>query len=195
MEETDNEEGVARLELFMAAMIALLSISTAGTAYLSHMEGSSSTHNYHTSDSILVTANSLYLEANQVIIYDFNCYDSYYLALEAGNESVADYYYSSMSQEALDSLERETGPFDDQYFEEMYEYASTTEDEGLELADQAAQENTNSDEYQLAVLISAVGLSLTGWAALMQAKKLKMTFITCSGLALMLSVVQAIGVG
>ena len=184
-----------RIEILMAAMIALLSICTASTAYASHMEGSSSTHNYHTSDSILVTANSLYLEANQIIIYDFNCYDSYYLAQEAGNESVADYYFDQMSLEAQNSMERDNGPFDDQYFDEMFDYASSTEDEGLALADIAAQENTNSDEYQLAVLISAVGLSLTGWAALIESQKLKLTFVSCSAFALLISAIQALSVG
>ena len=191
----EKEDSDMKMEVAMAALIAVLSISTASTAYFSHMENSSSTHNYHSSQSILVTANSLYLEANQAIIYDFNAFDDYYLASEAGNQSVADYYYSGLSQEAIDSLDRGTGPFDDQYFDEMYDYAVTTEEEGLTLSERAAEENTASDEYQLAVLISAVGLSLVGWAALMQARNLKLTFMGCSMLALLLSVLQALSVG
>ncbi len=77
MDENDSSLGVDRLELMIAALIALLSILTAATAYYSHMEDSSSTHNYFTSQSIIVEANSLYLEANQAIIYDFNSDDSY----------------------------------------------------------------------------------------------------------------------
>ena len=85
MEEVKENKDGSRLEIFIEAMIALLSISTASTAYFSHMEDSSSTHNYFSSQSIIVEANSLYLEANQAIVYDMNSYDSYLIALNDGN--------------------------------------------------------------------------------------------------------------
>tara|TARA_B100001250_G_scaffold364231_1_gene344106 strand:+ start:121 stop:348 length:228 start_codon:yes stop_codon:yes gene_type:complete len=75
MDEVKEDKYGSRLEIFIAAMIALLSILTASTAYYSHMEDSSSTHNYFSSQSIIVEASSLYLEANQGIIYDMNSYD------------------------------------------------------------------------------------------------------------------------
>jgi len=76
----------------------------------------------------------------------------------------------------------------------MYAFASQREAEGQELADTAAGQNTAADEYQLAVLFSAVGLSLTGWASVISSHKLKLTFLTCSVVALLLCVVQASGV-
>ena len=191
MEKVKEDKDVNRLEIFIAAMIALLSISTASTAYFSHMEDSSSTHNYFSSQSIIVEANSLYLEANQAIVYDMNSYDSYLIALNDGNESLAEFYFSGLSQSAVDSHDRSTGPFDDQYYEEMYAFASEREAEGQELADTAAGQNTAADEYQLAVLFSAVGLSLTGWASVISSQRLKLTFLACSVVALLISVVQA----
>ena len=183
--------GEGRLEIFIAAMIALLSISTASTAYFSHMEDSNSTHNYFSSQSIIVEANSLYLEANQAIMYDMNSYDSFLIALNDGNESLAEFYFSGLSQSAIDSDNRTSGPFDDQYYEEMYAFASQREAEGQELADKAAEQNDAADEYQLAVLFSAVGLSLTGWASVISSHKLKLTFLACSVVALLICVVQA----
>ena len=191
MEEVKENTDVNRLEIFIAAMIALLSISTASTAYFSHMEDSNSTHNYFSSQSIIVEANSLYLEANQAIMYDMNSYDSFLIALNDGNESLAEFYFSGLSQSAIDSDNRTSGPFDDQYYEEMYAFASQREAEGQELADKAAEQNDAADEYQLAVLFSAVGLSLTGWASVISSHKLKLTFLTCSVVVLLISVVQA----
>ena len=191
MDENDSSLGVDRLELMIAALIALLSILTAATAYYSHMEDSSSTHNYFTSQSIIVEANSLYLEANQAIIYDFNSYDSYYLAMEEGNTTVADFYYSGLWESAISSISREGGPFDDQYFDEMYDYASSREAEGQELAALASVQNDSADQYQLAVLFAAVGLSMTGWASVISSNKLKYTFLGCSIVALLLCIVQA----
>ena len=191
MDESKEVMDINKLEIFIAAMIALLSILTAGTAYYSHMEDSSSTHNYFSSQSIIVEASSLYLEANQAIIYDMNSYDSYVIALNDGNESLAEFYFSGLSQSAIDSDNRSSGPFDEQYFDEMYAFASQREAEGQKLADKAAGQNTAADEFQLAVLFSAVGLSLTGWASVISSRKLKLTFLSCSIVALLLCIVQA----
>ena len=184
-----------KTEWSIAGLIALLSILTASTAYYSHMEDSNSTHNYFSSQSIIVEANSLYLEANQAIMYDMNSYDSYVIASNDGNESLAMFYFSGLSQSAVDSDNRTTGPFDDQYFEEMYAYASLRESEGQELAGIAESQNNAADEYQLAVLFSAVGLSLTGWASVITSTRLKFTFMGSSVVALTLSVLQALSVG
>ena len=185
----------SKTEWSIAGLIALLSILTASTAYYSHMEDSNSTHNYFSSQSIIVEANSLYLEANQAIMYDMNSYDSYVIASNDGNESLAMFYFSGLSQSAVDSDNRTTGPFDDQYFEEMYAYASLREAEGQELAGIAESQNNAADEYQLAVLFSAVGLSLTGWASVITSTRLKFTFMGSSVVALTLSVLQALSVG
>ena len=77
MDEKEISSNENRVEWSIAGLIALLSILTASTAYYSHMEDSSSTHNYFTSQTIIVEANSLYLEANQAIMYDMNSYDSF----------------------------------------------------------------------------------------------------------------------
>ena len=194
MGNTENISNESKTEWSIAALIALLSILTASTAYYSHIEDSNSNHNYFTSQAIIVEANSLYLEANQAIIYDLNAYDSYYLADLEGNETKADYYFAGLSNSAIDSFNRSTGPFDDQYYDEMYSFASNRENEGISLAEKAEAENIASDEFQLAVLFSAVGLSLTGWASVINSPKLKLTFMSSSIVALALSVLQALSV-
>ena len=195
MDEKEISSNENRVEWSIAGLIALLSILTASTAYYSHIEDSNSTHNYFTSQSIIVEANSLYLEANQAIMYDMNSYDSYLIALNDGNESLAEFYFSGLSQSAIDSDNRSSGPFDDQYFDEMYGFATLREAEGQDLADKAASQNTAADEFQLAVLFSAVGLSLTGWASVISSTKLKFTFMGSSVVALGISVLQALSVG
>ena len=195
MDESQTVSNEDKTEWSIAALIALLSLITASTAYYSHIEDSNSNHNYFTSQAIIVEANSLYLEANQAIIYDLDAYDSYYLADYEGNQTKADYYFSGLSESAIASFNRSSGPFDEQYYDEMYLFASVREDEGIALAEVAEAENIASDEYQLAVLFSAVGLSLTGWAAVISSPKLKFTFMGSSIVTLGLSVLQALNVG
>lgn len=195
MEKTDNLSSENRVEWTIAALIAILSILTASNAYYSDVEDSNSNQNYFTSQSIIVEANSLYLEANQAIIYDLNAYDSYYLADLEGNDTRAEFYFSGLSDSAIASFNRSSGPFDDQYYDEMYSFASEREGEGIALAEKAEAENKASDEFQLAVLFSAVGLSLTGWASVISSTKLKFTFMGSSVVALGISVLQSLSVG
>mgnify|MGYP001334186601 FL=1 len=195
METNDNLSSENQVEWSIAALIAILSILTASNAYYSNIEDSNSNHNYFTSQSIIVEANSLYLEANQAIIYDLNAYDSYYLADLEGNDTRAEFYFSGLSDSAIASFNRSSGPFDDQYYDEMYSFASEREGEGIALAEKAEAENKASDEFQLAVLFSAVGLSLTGWASVISSTKLKFTFMGSSVVALGLSVLQSLSVG
>ena len=195
MENTDYLSSENRVEWSIAALIAILSILTASNAYYSNIEDSNSNHNYFTSQSIIVEANSLYLEANQAIIYDLNAYDSYYLADLEGNDTRAEFYFSGLSDSAIASFNRSSGPFDDQYYDEMYSFASEREGEGIALAEKAEAENKASDEFQLAVLFSAVGLSLTGWASVISSTKLKFTFMGSSIVALGISVLQSLSVG
>ena len=194
MEKTDNLSSENRVEWTIAALIAILSILTASNAYYSDVEDSNSNQNYFTSQSIIVEANSLYLEANQAIIYDLNAYDSYYLADLEGNDTRAEFYFSGLSDSAVASFNRSSGPFDDQYYDEMYSFASEREGEGIALAEKAEAENRASDEFQLAVLFSAVGLSLTGWASVISSTKLKFTFMGSSVVALGISVLQSLSV-
>ena len=65
----------------------------------------------------------------------------------------------------------------------------------IELAEKAEAENIASDEYQLAVLFSAVGLSQTGWASVISSPKLKLTFMGSSIVSLTQSVLKALSVG
>lgn len=195
MENTGNLSSENRVEWSIAALIAILSILTASNAYYSDVEDSNSNQNYFTSQSIIVEANSLYLEANQAIIYDLNAYDSYYLADLEGNDTKAEFYFSGLSDSAIASFNRSSGPFDDQYYDEMYSFASEREGEGIALAEKAEAENKASDEFQLAVLFSAVGLSLTGWASVISSTKLKFTFMGSSVVALGISVLQSLSVG
>ena len=195
METNDNLSSENQVEWSIAALIAMLSILTASNAYYSNIEDSNSNHNYFTSQSIIVEANSLYLEANQAIIYDLNAYDSYYLADLEGNDTRAEFYFSGLSDSAIASFNRSSGPFDDQYYDEMYSFASEREGEGIALAEKAEAENKASDEFQLAVLFSAVGLSLTGWASVISSTKLKFTFMGSSVVALGISVLQSLSVG
>ena len=195
MEKTDNLSSENSVEWTIAALIAILSILTASNAYYSDVEDSNSNQNYFTSQSIIVEANSLYLEANQAIIYDLNAYDSYYLADLEGNDTRAEFYFSGLSDSAVASFNRSSGPFDNQYYDEMYSFASEREGEGIALAEKAEAENKASDEFQLAVLFSAVGLSLTGWASVISSTKLKFTFMGSSVVALGISVLQSLSVG
>ncbi len=182
------------IETLLALIIAVLSVFTAYAAFKSAEIDSTSTDNYFLAQSYLNDANSLYLERGQDIIYDFNAYDSYNIYQEERPE-ISDYYYDQLSDEAIASMERPSGPFDQTYYDEMYiEPTSILEDEEIAFTS-AAHDSNRAVAYQLTVRILAVGLSFAAWASLAEKEnRLRNIFLGLSILALIIGLVQMLSI-
>jgi len=116
-------------------------------------------------------------------------YDSYYV--NQGVDDFAAEYYQSQFSDALQASVDRGNPFDDQYYEEMDAGANTAFDEAFAKFDLANAEGEREAGYQLAMLITAVGLAFATYASLLdEANRLRKIFALMSLIMLVLSVGQ-----
>jgi hypothetical protein len=156
-------------ELVLGCLVASLSVMIAFSAYQSNLASSTQATAIMDGQRILSLSNAEYLRATaQDVIQDYNLYDGYFINLDRDPE-VADYYYDIFSDALLDSLERPDGPFDAIYYDAVYADSDAQFDEAMALFELADEQSAKSDQFQLAALIFAVGLSLAAWAAILQA--------------------------
>lgn len=153
-------------EWVLGILVALLSVLIAAAAYQSSIFDSKEADFNVEGQKQLTESNSLYLEANQFVIYDYQMYDGWYIN-EGANDDLAQYYMDSFSENLTASMEREEGPFDDVYYTEMYTDAETTYDVAMTAFDDANTAGNKADSLQLAVLIYAVGLALAAYGSML----------------------------
>ena len=175
--------------LILGLLVSVLSVLTAAATYMAYQEGNSSLDNNLDGDRALAESNTLYLEATQYIIVDYNMYDGY--QIQSGLDDVAaEYYHSQFSAPLLSSVERD-GIWDDQYYDEMYTDALAKRDEAFAFFDEAKRQSERESGYQLSMLIAAVGLAFAAYASLMdETKRLRSVFALISILLFAFSAFQ-----
>ncbi len=173
----------------LGVLVAVLSVLIAAAAYQSSLFDSKESDLNVEGQKQLTESNSLYLEANQFVIYDYQMYDGWYIN-DGTNADLADYYMASFSENLSASMEREEGPFDDQYYTEMYTDAETTYDESMTAFDEANTAGNKADSLQLAVLIFAVGLALSAYGSILgDESKVRFFFAVLSVVSLVFGIV------
>jgi hypothetical protein len=171
-------------EWVLGVFVALLSVLIAAAAYQGSLFDSKESDNNVAGQKQLSESNTYYLEANQFVIYDYNMYDGWYIN-EGSNDELADYYKTSFSDQLNASMDREDGPFDDQYYTDMYADADSYYQEALDLFDQANAAGDKADQLQLVVLIYAVGLALSAYGSMLsEESKVRIIFALGSIVAL-----------
>jgi hypothetical protein len=175
-------------DVLLGTLIAILSIGTAGASYQSSMSDSDQTKNNVQGMQMLTDANSDYLTANQNIIQDYTYYDSFYLNQD--KPETAEYYQANFSEELTASLARPEGGFDDAYYEAMYAEPNNKFEEADRLFELAESYNTRGDQFQLVVLIGAIGLTFAAWAALLdEKKKIRLVFAAIGLVTLVFAII------
>lgn len=171
-------------EWVLGILVALLSVLIAAAAYQSSLFDSKESDFNVEGQKQLTESNSLYLEANQFVIYDYQMYDGWYIN-DGVNDELAQYYMESFSEELTTSMDREDGLFDDEYYTEMYADAEATYDESMTAFDDANTAGNKADQLQLVVLIFAVGLALAAYGSMLgDASKIRFFFAILSVVAL-----------
>ena len=190
-EKTEKPKGLlSRLgsDLVLGFLVAFLSVLTALAAYQGSIADSQESDLNVEGQKQLTEANSFYLEANQFVLYDYTMYDGWYVA---DDPEIADYFFGNFSTELTDSMDRKEGPFDDQYYDEMYADADGLYEEAVNYFDQAQAAGERAIQMQLIVLVFAVGLALAAYASLIQTEKfIRVVFATASILALFMGLVS-----
>ena len=169
-------------EVVLASLVAVLSVLTALAAYQGSLADSQESDMNVEGQKQLTEANSLYLEANQFVIYDYTMYDGWYI--NAGkDEEIAQYYVDSFSEELTANIDRDTDLFDEQYYEEMYAEAESTYDEAMTYFDEAQIAGDRADRMQGVVVIFAVGLALAAYGSMMGPEKMIRFVFTLAAIA------------
>lgn len=176
-------------EWTLGVLVALLSVLIAAAAYQSSLYDSKESDFNVEGQKQLSESNTYYLEANQFVIYDFTMYDGWYIN-DGVNADLADYYYTSFSEELTLSMERENGPFDEEYYTAMYADADATYEEAMTAFDEANAAGNKADQLQLVVLIFAVGLALSAYGSIVDAEsRVRVIFGGLSVLSLVFGVI------
>ncbi len=176
-------------EWTLGILVALLSVLIAAAAYQSSLYDSKESDFNVEGQKQLSESNTYYLEANQFVIYDFTMYDGWYIN-DGVNADLADYYYTSFSEDLTLSMERENGPFDDEYYTAMYTDADATYEEAMTAFDDANTAGNKADQLQLVVLIFAVGLALSAYGSIVNPEsKVRVIFGFMSVLSLVFGVI------
>jgi hypothetical protein len=180
-------------DVVLGSLVAVLGILTAVAGYQSSMADSDQTKYNVQGQQMLTDANAEYLTANQLIVYDYSLYDGWYTA---DTNEKSDYYQESFSDELKNSIAAGgEDVFNDGYYEAMYADAQSMFDESDKLFDLAEEFNERGDRLQLVMLISAIGLGFSAWAALLKEEnKIRLLFAIVAIAMLVYSIVIYVGV-
>jgi len=175
--------------LMLGFLVTVLSIFTGVANYSTYVVGGRASDYQVEGDRLLANSNTEYIRATQFIIVDYTMYDGYYVNLDKDN-AAADYYQANFSDELKASLDRNDA-FDSTYNDAMYADADASFDEAFAKFDQANTEGEREAGYQLAMLVTAVGLAFAAYASLLdEANRLRRVFALMSLIMLVLSLGQ-----
>lgn len=180
-------------ELLLAALITVMTIVTAITAYQGSLAEGESLNQFFVAQSELTDASLLYLEQGQEIFYDHNVYDQYQIALLNGEEAIADYYLDQLSEPGTAAVERANGkyPFTPDYEAELFAEAAVTVEDMEDAYELAMEFNVKGDRLGLVTTILAVGLAFSAWGALApEESRQRMLFALLSLVALGLAIIE-----
>lgn len=156
-------------EVFLGAMIAILSVFTAFVSYQGAMADSKQNEYEIQGMKDLNDGNAEYLRANQDITQDYNYFDNWYLNVDERPE-IANYYQENFSEALQAGFDRDQGVWDEEYYNAMYADAYTYWDSSDTNFEVASQFDERGDQLQLVMLISALGLAFVAWASLLGAE-------------------------
>jgi len=158
--------GILGNDIFLGAMIALLSIFTAAASYQGAMADSEQNKYELKGMQSLNDGNAEYLRTNQDITQDYNYFDNWYLNVDE-RPDIAEYYQSSFSEQLNAAIERDPETvWDDQYYEEMYAESDAHFEESDANFEIGSQYDELGDQLQLILTIMAIGLAFAAWASL-----------------------------
>ncbi|HWQ45838.1 MAG TPA: hypothetical protein VN376_03165 [Longilinea sp.] len=181
-------------DVFLGTLVAVLSVFTAFAAFQGSMADSKESDKNVEAQQVLSLSNTEFLRANQDIIQDYTMYDGWWIN-DGVNAENAEYYMANFSEYLTASMDREGGPFDDQYYDEMYTDADSSFDEAMGLYDEAQAAGDKADRYQLILMIFAVGLSMGAWASLLDGEnRIRKFFSLFSVVLFIFGLVMTIGI-
>lgn len=157
-------------EIFLGAMIALLSIFTAVASYQGAMADSEQNKFEILGMQALNDGNADYLSANQDWIQDDGNYDNWYINQDT-NPEIAAYYEGNFSEALFAAIERngaDVYPMDEEYVNTLYASAYEYWEDSDANFQLGSEWDTRGDQLQLVVLIMTLGLVFVAWGSLLK---------------------------
>ena len=190
MAETNKKN---RMQNLIAGLIVALSVLTAYALFQSSEVASDSNDNFFRAQGFLTDSNLEYIQIGQDLFYDLNVSDQVFLHEQNNNQEMADYFFNQLTSAAQDSYERPDGPFDEAYYDAVYESVLEIDEQADELFILALLQSRIHVAFQLAVTIFSVGLAFAAWASLMdKGQRTRSLFIVLSSVALVLGILQLV---
>jgi hypothetical protein len=173
-------------EIFLGTLIAVVSVLTAVASYQGAMADSEQNKFEILGMQALNDGNAEYLTSNQDILQDYSYYDNWYLNVDE-RPDIAEYYEFNFSPSLQAAIERDPEViWDEQYYDEMYEIPSGYFDESDANFQLGAAWDERGDQLQLVVLILALAIAFTAWAALLGSESIMRLFFAFFGLVMFL---------
>ena len=175
--------------LTLGLLVTVMSVFTAVANYATYVVSGTASSYETEGNRLLADSNTSYISASQFIIVDYTMYDTYYTNLDT-NEDISNYYKDLFSDALKASVDR-NAPFDDQYYDQMYQSSKDQFDEAFAKFDLANAASEREAGYQLAMLVAAVGLAFAAYASLLaEANRLRRVFTLMSLMMMVLSIGQ-----
>jgi hypothetical protein len=155
-------------ELFLGSLVAVLTILTAIAAFQGSRLGIDAGRASGRSVRTLMESNAAFLSSSQQVSADLTLYG---LSLNPElNEAEEAFYQASFSPALIEAIERtddvDAFPFDDGYDDYQYSLADELFDDVFALVDESGDKRAQSQRFQLATFIFAIGLAFSSWASL-----------------------------
>lgn len=179
--ETPKRRRLTNEEL-LSALVALLSILTAVVAFHASRLDSASNQSESIALQQLIESNTEYLFALQDVMYDFQLFDQWVIN---DDEEDADYFYNEFSDELLASFDRNDGPFDEQYYLNMYSFPDELYESSIDLFVEADTVGDKADNLQMVMMLYALGLAFAGWASLVDESKSLRAFFAFASIGML----------
>ena len=204
------------MEVVIAVMLGITAVLTAWAAWQSSLYGGNQASNYAQGTAQIADANSLYNEADQLLVQDMDIWNritdlriELEYATANNNEADMERYQWKLDQimydnvsdtfaQAIDWADAQTdyaSPFDQEgYTESYYVDADATYDEGYGKLDEGDKNNHLGDILGLVTVIFAVVLFLLGIANSFKNSTTKFAVVAVSVAAFVVSVIIMVGI-
>jgi hypothetical protein len=163
-------------DLVLGTLVVVFTVTTALAAYLGSITDIKGDDLDLKSQNTLILGTTTFLQTSFELSEDLLSYQSYQLLIDR-DPAAAALIFDSASSDLQDKMATKINPFDEAYREQIYKEAFGIFEEVAELQKQADAADEQSERYESAAFILAIGLAITAWASLYDARpKLRLTF-------------------
>ena len=179
----------------LGTLIVIFTVSTAIAAYLGSITDIKGDDLDLKAQNNLILGTTTFLQVSVELSEDLLSYQSYQL-LKDRDPAAAALIFENEPPEMQEVLTSESNPFDDPYRDQTYQEAVTIFEGAKRYQEEANVADEQSERYERAAFILAIGLAITAWASLYDSyPKLRLVFtllaIPCLAVGVLILLITA----